>query len=212
MQSLRAVILVFMGVFCANAQQQSTDTSWKLEKDEQNVVIHSRKTDSGYVEIRARTQVKSHSRALMILLDDTEAAATWISHCRRVETLDWFGADERTVHTFFSAPWPINDRDMITYSKTDYDPDTQVLKIDVVDKGREHVELNHYVRMEKVRGTWTVSPVSEGTVEITYQGYGEAAGNIPSWLANRLVISSTHETFVNMAKRITLPKYQKLAE
>lgn len=209
MQSIRVVILFLMGVFNVVAQQAHANTDWTLEKDEQNVAIYSRTTPTGYKEIKAVTQLESHPKALMKLLDDTEAGPGWISHCRKVETLDWFGADERTVHTFFSAPWPIQDRDMITYSKTDYDPQTGIITIKVTDKGSEHVRLNHYVRMEAVSGTWTVTPKSEGAIEITYQGYGEASGSIPTWLANRLLVSSTHETFVNMQQQIRLPRYQK---
>ena len=216
MQSIIAMILpilvIFTGFISQGQAQEATTTQWEIKKNQQGVLIESRKNALGYFEVRATTEVESHPLALIALLDDTEAAPSWISRCRKVETLKWFGREERTVHSYFSAPWPFQDRDMVTYSKTQFEPQTQTLTIRIEDKGREHATLNHYVRMENVHGTWRVTPSDEGRVRIVYQGYGSAAGSLPGWITNRLLLSSTHETFVNLARIITLPKYQKGAQ
>lgn len=184
---------------------------WQLEEQQDNVSVFSRETDSGYAEVRAVTQVKSHFIALLVLLDDTDACPTWIAHCQRVETLDWFGATERTVHTFFKAPWPVTNRDMVTHSIATIDEQSRTLTIDVEDRGDRHSTLSYYVRMKGVRGQWRVTPLEGETIEIVYQGYGEAAGSLPRWLANNLLVSSTLETFVNLRKVIQYEKYQRAA-
>ena len=180
---------------------------WKLEKNESNVEVFSQKSESGYNRVRVVTEIESSPKALMNLLDDTEAAPNWIAHARKVETLKWFGDTERTVHSHFKAPWPLSDRDMVTFSKTTYLDDGGI-KIDISDKGREHIVQSHYVRMRNVSGVWTATPLDSGMLRITYEGYGEASGNIPRWMANKLVVSSSHETFVKMRKMLVLPRYQ----
>ena len=207
-----AILVIFSGFMGQGYAQAPLPSQWKVEKNQQGVLIESRKNALGYFEVRATTEVASHPLALLALLDDTEAAPSWIARCRKVETLKWFGREERTVHTFFSAPWPFQDRDMVTFSKTEYEPQSETLTIKIEDKGREHATLNHYVRMENVNGIWSVSPSTAGKVTIIYQGYGDAAGSLPGWITNRLLLSSTHETFVNLSRIITLPKYQNTAQ
>ena len=203
MQTIVTRILGFLLLFSPLCAAED----WKLEKDEAEVKVYSQKTESGYNQVRIVTEVKSSPKALMHLLDDTEAAPSWIAHARKVETIKWFGDTERTVHSYFKAPWPLSDRDMVTFSKTTYLDDGTV-EIKISDKGREHIVQSHYVRMSNVSGLWTAQPLESGMLRITYEGYGEASGNIPRWLANNLMVSSSHETFVQMRKMLALPRYQ----
>jgi hypothetical protein len=179
-----------------------------LEKDQNGVTVHSRETSNGYIEVKAHTQVKTDPSSLIKLLDDTNAAPEWIAHCRSVEIIDWFANTKRTVRTNFSAPWPIKDRDMITASSATIDPIDKSVVINVSDKGNQYATLSNYQRMRNVQGTWTTKVLDNGILDISYQGYGEAAGSIPKWLANKLLISSTHETFSELRKVIVLKKYQ----
>lgn len=208
MQSIHPLFLLTLMIFttsvCAN--------EWKQVKNSNNVQIFSKKHDDGHAEVKAVTRIAAHPHALLHLLDDTVHAPNWISNCKRVETIDWFGAKERTVHAYFNAPWPFTDRDMITFSTTHIDKQNKTVTIDIIDKGQQYSLLHQYVRMENVKGKWTVTSIDEQTIEITYQGTGSAAGSIPNWIANKVLLNSTHETFVNMRQLIIQAKYQKPLE
>lgn len=203
MQSAKAFILVL-----CMFQAVAVEASWNIAKQDNGVTVYKRDTASGHVEVKAVTQVKASATALLALLDDTDIGPKWIANCKKVKTLEWFGRYERTVQSFFNAPWPLSDRDMITYSLARYNKDANILTIDITDKGMEYPRPSHVVRIKHVKGRWSVSPVSKDTVEITYEGYGEPSGNIPAWLANSLIVSATFETFSNMRRFITHPKYQ----
>lgn len=204
MQSICALICISLCTFCyAQPEQQ-----WKLEKDQDGVAVYSREASNGYIQVRVNTQVKTNPSSLIRLLDDTNAAPEWIAHCRSVEIMDWFANTKRTVRTNFSAPWPLKDRDMITSSSATIDPTDKSVVIKVSDKGNQYATLSNYQRMRNVQGTWTTKVLEGGVLDISYQGYGEAAGSIPRWLANKLLISSSHETFSQLKKVIILEKYQ----
>lgn len=202
MQLLRDSLLLFCVTFSIQC------TAWELHKDADQVKIYQRVNAQQQFEVKAVTVVKARLKSLMNLLDDTAAAPLWIDRCRKVDLLDWFGGRERLVHTYFSSPWPIKDRDMVTFSSTEVSDDGQALTIEVIDRSKQHQLLPHYVRMRDVTGRWTVKQLKNNQVEISYQGSGNAGGSIPNWLSNRLMLSSTHKTFVNMRKRIVLPEYQ----
>lgn len=204
MQSICALICISLCTFSyAEPLEQ-----WKLEKDQDGVTVYSRETSNGYIEVRVNTQVKTDPSSLIKLLDDTNAAPEWIAHCRSVEIIDWFANTKRTVRSNFSAPWPLKDRDMITSSSATINPLDKSVIIKISDKGNQYATLSNYQRMRNVQGTWTTKVLEDGILDISYQGYGEAAGSIPKWLANKLLISSSHETFSQLQKIIILKKYQ----
>lgn len=206
LQLIRLLLLTLcyaLGAPSAYASQQ-----WTLEEDDKDVKLYSRSLDSGLVEVKVITQIKVDYLRLMRLLDDTDAAPQWVANCRKVEGLGWFGDKERTVHTFFASPWPFADRDMITTSVASVDEENKTVSINISNYGDRRQVLSHYVRVKDVSGTWTSRQIDDNLSEITYQGYADPAGAIPYWIANRLILSSSFDTFVNLRKQILASRYK----
>jgi hypothetical protein len=181
---------------------------WKLEKQKNNVSIYSKKSDSGYKEILVKTIVEANPYALIALLDDVAFAPQWMHNCIEVKILEETSPTERLVNSFFAAPWPVKDRDMIFYSKTTFTNNT--VKIEISDKGDSMPEHTKYVRMQNMYGLWEANPLENGKTEITYTGRGNPGGNLPTFLANRELITSMFKTFQNLNKVILLDEYQPL--
>jgi hypothetical protein len=179
---------------------------WQLEKQQGEVSVFSIIGASGYKEILAKTTVESDLSALLRLLEDVEFAPMWIANAIKVTILDVASSDERLVHTFFNAPWPIENRDMVTYSKTVKKPNS--IQINIVNQGNEHPLNPNYVRMQDMSGVWNVSNIDDNRIEISYQGGGNPAGNLPKWLANKVLIDATFDTFVKLSEVIVVEKYQ----
>lgn len=204
MQITRALTYVYflLFAFAANAQ------TWKIEKQQSNIVVYSRSGNDGYAEVLAKIQLQSSLSALLLLLDDAEIAPDWIDHCLQIEIVTSKSLNERLVHAQFSAPWPLKKRDMYTFSNTYQDLQTLEITIDISDRGEQYPPEKSFVRMQNVSGQWHIAPLENGMVEISYQGSGDPAGNIPRWLANKLLISSTYTTFSNLKHMLRLDKYQ----
>jgi hypothetical protein len=179
---------------------------WKLEKQKHQITVRSIKSDSGYKTILATTVVKSRPEALLRLLDDVQRAPIWIANCIAVEVISAPSENERIVHSYFSAPWPIRDRDMVTYSLTSQLPTSLGIKIS--NRGNTYPINGAYVRMQDMYGEWQVSELTNGEIQITYQGGGNPAGRLPRWLANRALIDATFETFINLTDIIVEDRYQ----
>jgi hypothetical protein len=207
MQSSLQQSLLPILFFCLFSETSLAITEeWQLERQKGQVKIYSRQTESGYKEIKAQTTVKSSPVALLLLLDDISRAPEWISENIEVKILSAPDKHERIVQSYFSAPWPIKDRDMITHSTTSIDKSGVV--IDISNKGEEFPDENDYVRMREVSGRWHATMVSDQICNISYQGSGNPSGNIPRWLANKVIINSTFETFLNLSEIILEGQYQ----
>ena len=179
---------------------------WKLEKNKNNVSIYSKQTDSGFKEIRVKTIVEAYPYSLVALLNDVEFSSNWIHNCIEVKILSQTSSTERLINSFFTAPWPLKNRDMVFYSKTTFIHNS--VRIEISDRG-DTTPLNpKYVRMQNMNGVWQASELENGKSEITYTGSGNPGGNIPVFIGNKELITSLFETFQNLKKVILLDQYQ----
>ena len=181
---------------------------WKLEKQKNNVSIYSQTNDSGYKEILVKTIVEANPHALIALLDDVAFSSQWIHNCIEVKILNDISPTKRLVNSFFAAPWPIKDRDMVTFSTTTLSD--KKVRIEISDRGDISPHNSKYVRMQKVHGLWEANTLENGKSEITYTGGGNPGGNIPIFIANNELITSAFKTFQNLNKVIVLQEYQPI--
>ncbi|WP_416308360.1 START domain-containing protein [Neptunicella sp. SCSIO 80796] len=201
MQSLICMLLFSMTLSCA-AQE------WQLENEKDQIKLFSQNTSSGIKKVKAITTIHSRLGALILLLDDTEKSSDWIDSIDKVELIERPQLNQAIVHSYFSAPWPIEDRDMITLSNTFQNKQNLQIRIDIQDYGEHYPKHKDYIRMHSVQGTWLVSPLPDGQIEIQYQGTADPAGHIPLWLVNKIMLSSTRNTFKQLRRIIVKPEYQ----
>ncbi|WP_339723299.1 START domain-containing protein [uncultured Paraglaciecola sp.] len=181
---------------------------WKLEKQQHNVSVYSKQTDSGYKEIMVKTIVETNPHALIALFNDVAFSSQWIHNCIEVKMLEVVSPTERLINTFFEAPWPVKDRDMVTLSSIKTSEHS--VQIEITDRGEVIPKHKKFVRMQNMHGLWEADTIEEGKSEITYTGGGNPGGNLPTFIANRELISSMLKTFQNLNKVILLEKYQPI--
>jgi hypothetical protein len=183
----------------------STAQEWKLEKQRNGVSVFSRPMPNQLVQIKAMTTVVGNHERFMRLLEDTEHCAKWIANCKKIEVVSAPDQANRVVHTFFSAPWPIHDRDMVTRSVTT--KHQEILEIQIEDAGQTFPKSANYVRMTDVSGQWRLKELPDDTMTVSYIGSGSPGGKIPDWLAKGALLDSTFETFSQLKTVIGDPQY-----
>lgn len=202
--NLSPVLATFISLFSlmcsAQAQTLDLEAKWTLASKNQNVAVYQRHTQDNHLEVRGVTQIHAVPDDFLQLLDDTQNASKWIANCQNVTVLNALDSNTRIVHTKFNAPWPIEDRDMVTKSVSYYTND--ILHIDITDMGDQYPLTQGYVRIQHISGQWVLKPVTQGLLSIEYIGRADPGGKIPTWLANRTLISSMGETFENIHKQL----------
>ena len=181
---------------------------WKLERQKSDISIYSKKTDTGYKKILGKVIVAANPYALIALLDDVAFAPQWIHNCTEVKILDEISPTERVINSFFAAPWPVKDRDMVFYSKTTFSDNA--VQIEISDRGASTPHHPKYIRMQNMHGLWQAHELQDGRSEVTYTGSGNPGGNLPTFLANKELISNLLKTLQNLSKVILLEEYQPI--
>ncbi|GAA0859208.1 START domain-containing protein [Aliiglaciecola litoralis] len=195
--SLGLLVSLFIS---ASVLADTADLAWEVATQKQGISVFTRATASGYKEIKASMTINAHPMDFVNLLENIALAPQWIANCRKVELLEKRGNFERVVKSTFSAPWPVQDREMVTYSFTSIDPNNGKITIDISDMSQRYPDDkdDDNVRMLNVSGQWKLLKLENGLTTLSYQGYGEPAGNLPIWLSNQLVVSSVYTTFNNL--------------
>jgi hypothetical protein len=178
---------------------------WQLAKQQDSVSVFSRSLSNNLLQIKALTTVTANHESFIRLLEDVGHCTKWITNCKKIDIISAPDEATRVVHTFFSAPWPILDRDLVTRSVTTKDHDT--LEILIEDVGQAYPLTPKHVRMTDVHGQWRLVEIADGTMTVSYTGTGSPAGKIPEWLAKGALLDSIFETFKELKTVINDPQY-----
>jgi hypothetical protein len=178
---------------------------WELTKQQDGVSVFSRPLPNNLLQIKALTTVTASHETFIRLLEDVGHCTKWIANCKKIEIIATPDQATRVVHTFFSAPWPIRDRDVVTRSVTTKNQKT--LEIRIEDAGQTYPLTPKHVRMTDVNGQWRLVEIPDGTMTVSYMGTGSPAGEIPDWLAKGVLLDSIFETFYKLKTVITDPQY-----
>lgn len=207
MQLKHGFIVAFFVTDLSMAQQ------WQTIDTNSNVQLSKRTLSNGLFEVKAQFEICSTLSGFINLLRDTDIAPQWIHHAQRVEFVTDSLAQHLPyvdiIHTYFEPPWPARKRDMVTRSTISQDVITAVITISIEDLGRTVSEVDGYVRMTDLKGTWELTPTKNGHLTISYSGSGDPAGLIPHWLANKLLVTSTMNTFENLVRLLPNSTYQE---
>ncbi|PKM18016.1 MAG: hypothetical protein CVV11_18120 [Gammaproteobacteria bacterium HGW-Gammaproteobacteria-15] len=181
-------------------------TEWRLYKADGNTRVEYRHDADKLLQVRAETEVSSSVSAFLHLLEDTANIKRWAANTEKAELLGQPDRNTHIVHTYFTAIWPVSKRDMVTQSVWQQDAGSGVLTMQVSDLGGRYPSVKGYVRMQSVKGLWTLTPLPDGLLRIQYRGQADAGGKLPHFIGDKVALKSMFTTFSRLAA--TLPQYQ----
>jgi hypothetical protein len=182
---------------------------WDLSQNENDIQIYTRSVEgSGFKEYKGVMEIKASLASLVALVDDAAAYPRWIHTCIEGQTLKKINPAASYAYCVNDAPWPVSDRDAVTYHVTRQDAETLSVTISITGVPDFAPERPGLVRVRKIDGFWRFTPLEDGNVRIVYQVHNEPGGNIPQWLANAVVVTQPYRTLVNMQKWVKRPEYR----
>lgn len=180
-----------------------------LEKDKNGVKVYTRKIEgSALKEFKGVTAIKTSLASLVALLDDTDALPQWLHNCGAAKLVQNINVAERITYTTVKAPWPVSDRDTVSYSKIVQDPKSKVVTVYLKGLADRYPLQSGKVRVPSMKGFWQFIPNKSGYVTIIYQLHSEPGGSIPDALANSTATDMPYHTLLNMHKIVKEEKYQ----
>lgn len=186
-------------------------SEWQLWKQRDGTSVHYKKHASGIFEVQAEIAVTGvTANDFMALLSDTESAPLWVENVTHVQVLKRLSPSENIVYTQFDSPWPVADRDMVSYSCYRRVNRTQTeLMITAVTDFLE--KSKGVIRITDLNASWLLTETSEqGESQLTIRHvvYADPAGAIPHWLSNKIGLKSAMHTLLALKQRLLEKTYQ----
>jgi hypothetical protein len=206
------LFLAFLLISSFSFMTHSETTDWQLEQEDTDLQlkIYTREiSGSNLNEFKGELIVETTLTALTALLLDSEAAPQWMHECETFEVIEQVDQKNALVYFVNGAPWPVSDRDAVISSSLTQNPETLTVRIDVNAVVGKIQQDDDYVRIPRMNGFWSFSPLAEGKVKVVYQVHAEPGGSLPAWLANSVVVDTPYYTMSNMLDMLKLEKYQK---
>ncbi|HEH9420041.1 START domain-containing protein [Aeromonas veronii] len=169
--------------------------AWLLQQQDEGVMLWSRPHPRGpFVELRLEMRVAATSLTLLDVLRDTEHHKRWLPESREMRLLARPSPNEDIVYTRLSAPWPLEDRELITHSQLTRTADcTLRLKVWAVpDVLVPHVGLK---RIRISEGIWEAIPQPNGSTLVRLESYTDPGSNLPGWLVNPVAMRAAVRSF-----------------
>ena len=86
---------------------QTTKSDWKLKKNENGIVVYSRKTaSSDFRELKSILYLKTSLNSIVALINDRASYPQWVYKCGQATVLKKISESELIHYQTVTAPWP----------------------------------------------------------------------------------------------------------
>jgi len=175
-------------------------TEWNLAKNKNNIKVYTRKLPNAKLkDYKAVMELNATVNQVIDVILDFENYKNWFASTATCYLLEKRGENELYQYYEAKAPWPVDNRDVITQ-----------FIIEKIDNG---IRLNQkgipdfipkkdgIVRIPNFEGYWEVTDIGAGKVKVVQFAASNPGGSIPAWLANTAVVDTPFESFSNLKKR-----------
>lgn len=184
------------------------EPSWQHWKSHNDITVNYKKHVNGIFEVQAEMVVKGvNADDFMALLSDTKKAPQWIENATQVNVVARPSANETIVHTQFDPPWPVSNRDMVSYSC--YKAIDEQQKELLIRGQPDYIEpLDGFIRIEQLTASWLLTTTNNG-LAINHTVFADPGGSLPHWVSNKVGLKSALKTMQALREQLINKEYTK---
>jgi hypothetical protein len=199
-------LIVCVGLAPLNAV--ADDSAWVLDKDIGGIAIYTRLPPGGHFkDFKGTMVVDAPVKQIVATLADASAMPKWFFWLKEARFIKGPSANETYIYMAINGVWPTSPRDVVAQVNVRQDPDTKIIRVDVVSREGLLPPQAGYVRMPNMTSSWTLRPLSATRTAIEVEGHGEPGGWIPTSLANMVVATVPRQSMEKMRQYVTQARY-----
>jgi hypothetical protein len=182
---------------------------WKLAKNVNGITLYTASDPAYAVKgVKAELEFDARLPQLIAVVMDVDHYSGWVYQCKQSKLLKRLSKQELIYYHVTDAPWPVDDRDLIS-------------KFSIKKNSPNEVEITSgnldnympvqpgFVRVKKTNAYWKFTQQANGKVHAEYRLFLDPGGSVPAWIMNLFITNGPYETFLNMKKQVNDPQYAK---
>ena len=192
---LKIILLTLLNFNTASIFAQ--DDEWKLKKDDDGIIVYSRKDKiSGNIEFKATSIYKTSVGALLKVFYDIEGYTRWMADVKVSKVLKKVDSTEHYLYMETEVPWHLKNRDITFYQNIIRTG--RSVKITLEGKPNYIAHKEGIIRIEYAKGYWEFIPLPNNKAKVIYQLGADPGLNIPDWILNLFIVDGPFETLRNL--------------
>jgi len=198
-QSISLLPILFLGLLTTTSSQ-----AWQLEKvdDETSIQVWTQSVkDSSFKAFRGQVLIQAPLSKVLDVVGDTPNIPKWYHNTSEARKLTVIHKNQSLNYSIATAPWPVSNRDSVTLVTKKQLSDNSYL-ITLQAQPNQYPEQPGLVRIPKLEGYWHLTPIAEDLTNVVFEVAAEPGGEVPSWLANSMVIDMPFYTLSNLKERV----------
>jgi len=196
---IEVVVLFFFILFVLSTSGYAQKSeSWKKVKDSDGIQSYVMKLpDVAVNKVKVETIIKSGLSSLVALMIDTPRNRDWVFlnmyACvqQKEDEFNWVYYGQN------NAPWPVNDRDVVTRVHLFQNPVTKEVVFESVANPDLMPLHEDFVRIPMLHSVWRFIPLGEGRIKLVFELVIDMGGNMPGWLINLAVTKGPSSSMLN---------------
>jgi ribosome-associated toxin RatA of RatAB toxin-antitoxin module len=178
----------------------SAENVWQEVINSDGIVVWERAVEgSSFNEFKGETIIPVNKTEVLKILWDIKAFPKWLPDVTKAEIIKEINDDTIIYHDTTTFPWPISDRDcIIRINKRNISNRAIEVKLNDI-KDFNIPNSDGTVRVNDLRGRYSLESLGQENTKISYQLYYDPAGRIPSMIVNPGLRDNIYDTL----KRLT---------
>jgi hypothetical protein len=171
------------------------EENWELKKNKKGIKCYTRRVKISPMHcFRGIIEVKGTISNLVGFLMDIGRYTEWMFPTDESYILDRINETEAYIYTVHKPPWPASTRDIAVRRQWYYNPDTGAVTVTIKGLPEYVPPRDKIVRGNMIMAYYQLVPISDNTVEITYEVIVDPGGWLPVWLLNFMLVYGPYST------------------
>lgn len=176
---------------------------WVLRKDQDSIrVFVADDPDVAIKQIRTEFTLKAKPEELIRELLRADLYREWQYNTIKSEILETISPTELIYYCEISAPWPVDNRDVIVHLKVDRPIGARTFTVKTSCLPEARPKRDGIVRVPVSRGDWHVRQVGPELLKVDFRIQIDPGGAVPAWLVNLTLAQAPFQSFTNLKKRL----------
>ena len=164
--------------------------SWKEVKSESGVIIYERwvKVSSALTvkERKGEMTINGSMNSVVNLLRDPSNLKHWMENVSDAYLVRKESEREWASYTYFSLPWPFENRDMVAYSQLNYCGSASAT-IEMVSRATDLPVKKNVKRLTDYKATWKITDLGNGRIFISLSAISFTSPEFPRFIQDPVV-------------------------
>ncbi|MGK0391507.1 MAG: hypothetical protein ACI94Y_004272 [Maribacter sp.] len=206
------IILLLSLFFCLSSSFITIpmEEEWDLVAEKNDLKVYKRtKLGSKFKEVKIVNIFNADMKSMLHELNDIDAYVYWVFKCSESYTVKRLSETAIVTYSLADMPMPIWDRDIVSYSKYEYNEKTGVHSFNsyTPENDEKYIPIkNRVVRVKDYKAYWTLEDLGNNRIKSVNMMHMEPGGSIPAWLNNMAITKGPTNSMKALQKRLDAKK------